>query len=278
MQSTERMEPSQFYGAFRPGSDQNAYIKGLANGHAFQKHAVSQHEFGPTFSKPDYVSLVKKGLGSAEDALLVRGPGGPRLIWKSDNAGLVGIVDPSRPGAGTAFRPRRHGSTKPGGSYLADKARVAGAGNVQRLDLAKARDPRVTAKPLYAARAAPSARPPARAPIVSGASNPPPRPTAGQRPAALPAKPVPARPVRPAPATPTSKPIPPRRVAGQRPAAPAPKPVPPRPVRPPTVVPAPKAVPPRPPVAPPRTPVRPPPPPARPPTRPPGGGASRPGR
>lgn len=95
------MNPSEFYGAFRPGPDQNTLIKGLVDGHAFRDH---RHEFGPGFTKADYASLVKRGLGSAEDAIILRGPGGPRVVWKSDNAGLVGFVNPSSPGASTAFR------------------------------------------------------------------------------------------------------------------------------------------------------------------------------
>jgi hypothetical protein len=222
-----------------------------------------------------YAEAVKKTLGTASEAVLLRDPhsGRVRLAYASPTTGHVGIIDPKNPAGGTFLRPTSHKVPRSSSRYLSNLERRAGDANAKRLDLAKVRDPRVPAKPLQPlvpakSSAEVSPKPaPARKPQASkGVAAVRPKVANKPGPAAKPARRPVAKPASPSPAT-------------GRPAIAPPKPVPSRPVPQPTVAPAPKPVPPRPkpPITGPRTPVRPPPPATRPPARPPGG-APRPGR
>lgn len=80
----------------------DATLRSIANGHAFQKHVVTNKEYPEITSKDQFFSLVK-GVASAPTASknLVRG----RTAFWGESAKTIVVVDPSSADKGTAFRP-----------------------------------------------------------------------------------------------------------------------------------------------------------------------------
>jgi len=87
--------------AFAAAPD-DATLKSIANGHAYQKHVVTQKEYPEITSKDAFFTLIK-GV-TANPTAIKNMPKGKTAYW-GEGAKTIVIVDPNNADKGTAFRP-----------------------------------------------------------------------------------------------------------------------------------------------------------------------------
>lgn len=80
----------------------NSLALRIANGHAYRKHVVRDHEY-PAVGTPHEFAVLIDDVMTAPNAVKPLRAG--RLAYWQDESATVVIVDPTHPDGGTAFRP-----------------------------------------------------------------------------------------------------------------------------------------------------------------------------
>jgi filamentous hemagglutinin len=80
----------------------DATLQSIANGHAYQKHVVTNKEYPEITTKAQFFSLIKGVVGSPT---ATKNMPRSRTAYWGEAAKTIVIVDPASTDKGTAFRP-----------------------------------------------------------------------------------------------------------------------------------------------------------------------------